>query len=292
MDGLRLFGLIVLVCFSMTAHAGTEALLGILEEPQCKEGGVIHVRPLFMKNDASWQTLNTREASAGHLPKRINWVVSFDGKKIGDVETDDPGFSTNYEWTYPRDRLLNVVSTNSYSPVPNRGNNFEGWCAAPKSRPLVVVANGSVLDPDGWKPFSPPQELVGRLFSEFKARLGAPFICPNPDAEKGVRFKYGAKDVHLLKGYKSNRGQLLITLALKPRKDRCDGPDDGWNTQTFLVDSNTGYVGAGVNLVDAGDYDGDGTSELLFWFSGYNKDGYVLFSPTTGGRREFLWHYH
>lgn len=45
-------------------------------------------------------------------------------------------------------------------------------------------------------------------------------------------------------------------------------------------------------LVDAGDYDGDGKSEILFWFERYNRDGYVLFYDKCSKFDEFTWPYH
>lgn len=292
MNRFRFLGLAAIAGFPIITLAGNEALVGVLEEPQCKDGGGTYVRALYVKTNGQWRPLNTASASAGYVPKRISWVVSLDGKKIGNIETDDLGFTTNYDWTYPRDRLLNVVPSNNNPSIPNRSKSFGGWCTAPKNRPLVVIANGSVADPDSWKPFVPSQEQVIQLFPQFKAHNGEAIVCPDPNAERGVRFKYGTKDVLPLKSYKSRKGQHLITLAFKPRKDTCDGPDDGWNTQTFLVDGKTTYVGANATLVDAGDYDADGTSDLLFWLSSYNKDGYILFSPGTGDRREYLWSYH
>ena len=47
-----------------------------------------------------------------------------------------------------------------------------------------------------------------------------------------------------------------------------------------------------MTYIDAGDFDANGTSEVLFWFSGYNNDGYVLFTDNLKHRVEFTWHYH
>lgn len=37
------------------------------------------------------------------------------------------------------------------------------------------------------------------------------------------------------------------------------------------------HVGSSMKLLDAGDYDGDGRSEVLFWIERYNNDGYALY---------------
>jgi len=47
-----------------------------------------------------------------------------------------------------------------------------------------------------------------------------------------------------------------------------------------------------MRLVDAGDYDNDGTSEVVFWESDYNKGGYILFYNHFTAKEEFSWHYH
>jgi len=45
-------------------------------------------------------------------------------------------------------------------------------------------------------------------------------------------------------------------------------------------------------LLDVGDYDKDGKSEVLFWSSGYNEDGYVLYYDDFRKKVPFKWHYH
>lgn len=95
-----------------------------------------------------------------------------------------------------------------------------------------------------------------------------------------------------MKAYKDRNGRQLFTLKLKDRADACDGPDDDLYPQSFVISNGIKYIGAGLTLVDAGDYDLDGHSELVFWYSGYNKDGYVLFSPDLIREADYLWNYH
>jgi hypothetical protein len=44
--------------------------------------------------------------------------------------------------------------------------------------------------------------------------------------------------------------------------------------------------------LDVGDYTGEGTSEILFQYDGYNRDGYVLLDPRDDSKNEFAWSYH
>jgi hypothetical protein len=69
--------------------------------------------------------------------------------------------------------------------------------------------------------------------------------------------------------------------------------DPGWATHTFFLSGDgVRYLGSGLSLVDAGDYDADGAAEVLFWSTGYNDDGYVLFYDGLSRHAEFFWSYH
>jgi hypothetical protein len=45
-------------------------------------------------------------------------------------------------------------------------------------------------------------------------------------------------------------------------------------------------------LIDAGDYDGNGRSELVFRKSSYDYDGYVIYFDDFAKSAEFGWTYH
>jgi hypothetical protein len=48
-----------------------------------------------------------------------------------------------------------------------------------------------------------------------------------------------------------------------------------------------------MKLLDAGDYDGDGKSEVVFLVSqGEDTDGFVLFDANLKNQVSLLWHYH
>jgi len=58
-----------------------------------------------------------------------------------------------------------------------------------------------------------------------------------------------------------------------------EGKSEAWfyNYWYYVTKSEFRFIGTNLELVDAGDYDNNGQSEVLFWKSDYNRDGYVLF---------------
>ena len=85
----------------------------------------------------------------------------------------------------------------------------------------------------------------------------------------------------------------MVALQLDPSKYNCDGPrGPTWSYHWFLVSADQVFIDLEMDFVDAGDYDGDGKSEVLFWHNGYNEDGYSLYFDDFTRRVDFWWHYH
>ena len=52
------------------------------------------------------------------------------------------------------------------------------------------------------------------------------------------------------------------------------------------------FLDNGISLVDAGDYDSDGQSELVFAISRYNRGGYELYYDGFRRHAVFQFSYH
>jgi hypothetical protein len=52
------------------------------------------------------------------------------------------------------------------------------------------------------------------------------------------------------------------------------------------------YLGSGMFLVDAGDYDSDGKSELVFCINSDNRGGYRIYYDDFKKTAEFEFRYH
>ena len=105
----------------------------------------------------------------------------------------------------------------------------------------------------------------------------------------------GTKTLKVSKSYSSNNEWALIELQLTGYA--CDGmldDDSAFGGQWYVIDP-TGkprFLGTNIWLVDAGDYDNSGSSEVLFSINGYNSGGYRLFYKNFTQSAEFLFHYH
>ena len=113
-------------------------------------------------------------------------------------------------------------------------------------------------------------------------------------------WRYQDADVEVLKTYASKNGEWLAMLGIRrpppPEVEGCNlvTGDTSWGAQLFYRDAagTVQYLGASMSVVDAGDYDGDGRSELLVHFSRYNNDGYTLFWDGFRRQASFGWNYH
>ena len=292
----------ILVAFSLTiAAAGlaqqNSVTVGVLEWSQCSRDSLITVaaRPLFGHRDGQWIALTHPEAS--ETPKRSQqaWVVAFDGRNLGSVFTEDTGFHSQHAENYPRDHVLPLVNDRSVPQSINAHGAFRGGhaCFNEPGRPLVLVSLANFRDPQRWRPFEPAASGRPTLFDRFRAAVDTVLVCPNGDQRPVQIWRYGPSDLVFDKSYQDTLRHKLLALRLKLPNNACEftaGPE--WSAHWFFAGQDTVYLASELELVDAGDYDGDGQSEVLFWHSRYNEDGYTLFYDQFRKRVDYWWTYH
>jgi hypothetical protein len=83
-------------------------------------------------------------------------------------------------------------------------------------------------------------------------------------------------------------------LRIDPKLLKCaDMPNANWGTLWFATHkTQSKYIGSGMTLIDAGDYDNDGSSEVLLLRSEENLDAYVLLTNRLSKKIDFGWNYH
>jgi hypothetical protein len=287
-------GILIITWLLIVGKISSEELfVAMLEQPQCKENTDLMVRVLFIKKNEEWIALDIRNVEESYDFSKVQWITAFDGRNIGQVRTIDPKTEITPEWTYSRDKLLKMQKATKIVSVLNKSEEFWGWCNAPKFRPLVLVSKPNFKDPAKWKPFSPVKDTKDQLFPEFKKITGGVERCRNKEDSNLVPCDYQAQDLQLFKSYENLLGQKLISIGLDAKMFNCDlMMDSEWIPKWFLIDQKIRYIGNELSLIDAGDYDNDGKSELIFWHSGYNEDGYTLFYNNFNDRVDFYWKYH
>lgn len=289
--------LIAILGLLLTSHAlaGEPVLLGVLEEPQCAKERTVRARIMFVSEGSRWKSLAVRETARRIEVTDKEWTVALDGRSVATVILGDPNPDSPQptDWYYARDKLYMPVG--KYPTVSNK-NSFSGWCEAPSRRPLVLTSQPMVSDPAIWKPVAVSGDYKRKLCQSMKLVLARTDVVHCRDAE-GIRpepFDFQPEDLKLYKAYRSKTEGILISVGLDFAKYGCDGvTGPAWLPHWFLLrDAAVDLVGTGMELVDAGDYDGDGRSEALFWKSGYNRDGYVLLFDHLRQKAEYIWGYH
>lgn len=220
----------------------------------------------------------------------MTWTVTIDGRNLGRITGKTPK-----EFKFYSHVGLQEIRSGSIPTVGEKSPQYGGFTDQSVYRPLVTNSQPYFNDPDSWKPFELTAELLGVLKETFRQRF--PKLCKTNDADetKLLPFAYRDRDIKSIKAYSSKSGWTLARLHLEGAIDCGDVEagfeiDDPW----FVVDSRkaVAYLDQGMWLVDAGDYDHDGKSELVFAINRYNVGGYELFYDDFKKRVKFEFSYH
>ncbi|HLK32621.1 MAG TPA: hypothetical protein VKT29_05990, partial [Terriglobales bacterium] len=264
---------------------GQNVVLGVLEDQPGYYAGDSYfraVRVVFHKNGPDWWAFrgDCRDQDClkkipAEYPQEEAWTIAFDGKSLGSITSRAP---TEYKW-YASVGQEQIVSTGVVPTVGERSTEFAGQLGGPVYRPLVANSHPYIKDPDLWKPFTPSQDRVTALRQQFRKQF--PKLCRHGGADSSEMkpLPYRDADVKLVKAYGSRTGWIVARLHLQAVD--CEDAEAGFDIDDpwFVVDpaGTVKYLDSGMWLVDAGDYDNDGKSELVFSIDRDNRGGYLLF---------------
>src|ERR1700733_821157 len=167
-------------------------------------------------------------------------------------------------------------------PIPTIGKpsqDFAGFLNGPVYRPLVANSKPYFSDPEQWNPAHMSSEVVELLREQFRQKFPKVSNCANPEDGVEKPWPYKDENVKVTTVYSSITNWSVARLQLG--EYRCDGPaDDPFVDQWFSISPTreVKFLGKAMWLVDAGDYDSDGQSELVFSIDDYNRGGYKLFT--------------
>ncbi len=278
-----------------------EVILGILEDHPPRYVGYPYfwrVRAVFEKKGNEWQAFpnpchdaKCLDALSAQYPKTVSWTIAFDGRNLGQVAARTmPKFlfydSVGYE---------EITSAGPVPTVGKRSSEFSGFLFDPVYRPLVAVSKPNFKDPENWKPTPLPPEILSGLRQQFRKKFPKVLNCKDAIENTLKPWPYRDEDIKVGKTYSSKGHWSLAELYLTGWA--CDGPqenDSAFESQWYAVGpkGEFKFLESGMWLLDAGDYEGDGKSEVLFAVAGYDLGGYRLYYRDFTKSAEFLFGYH
>jgi hypothetical protein len=287
------------VAFALLADE-PQIVLGVLEEipgHYADQPVSRAVRVVFRKNGHGWQAFPSSCADeaclktiASQYPLAVTWTIAFSGRNLGQVT----GTSPKVFEAYSDIGLQKIASKGSIPTVGERSAEFGGWFGDLRLRPLIANSQPYYKDPDGWKPSNPSAKAVTALRAQFRKKFPVVTNCATPNDSEEKPWPYRDADIKIQKSYSSIHRWSVFGLVLD--RYRCDfqGPDEAFQDQWFAVSpqGEVKFIGQGMWLVDAGDYDNDGNSEIVFAIDRYNEGGYELFYDDFKGHAVFRFNYH
>jgi hypothetical protein len=275
----------LLLLVALTTYASEPAIiLGVLEDNPGHYVGQPSsraVRVIFQKHGSEWQPFPAScpdqqclKTIASKYPPSITWNIAFSGRSLGQVTAATPK-----DFEFYADIGLQKIT--SKGPVP----------AAAKK--MIADSQPYFRDPDSWKPSHPPVAQQASLRLAFRKKFPQVSNCSSEDSVAAKPWPYRDADLRINKAYSSNKGWSAVQLLLTGY--RCEGPqDDAFIDQWFAVTPRGEilFLGEGLTLVDAGDYDDDGKSEIIFAIERANEGGYELFHDDFKGHAVFQFSYH
>ena len=291
----------LLLVLAGTTAFGQNTILGALEDvpgnytdtPNSRS-----VRVIFQKKGDDWQPFPSKcpaqdclKKISSEYPGEVVWTIGFDGRILGRVTGKTPEDFVFYSHI----GLQNIIGGHNIPTVGKRSTEYGGYIDAMVYRPLVANSQPQFKDPESWKPSQLPTDLTRLVRQGFRQKF--PKLCKvsKRNGAKVEPFYYRDDDVRLGKAYISRKHWVLIRVWLHDAIGCGDAEagseiDDMW----FVIDplKSIRYLGEGMRLVDAGDYDNDGKSELLFSINRDNKGGYELFYHDFKSHAIFEFDYH
>lgn len=294
---LMLFAFNVLVARA----AARPPIVGVLEDvPGVYVGqtNIREVRVTFQKSGEGWVTFPSAcrdqtclKTAPREFPHKVTWSIGFHGRLLGKAT----GRTPNDFKFYSHVGLQEITSQRPLPRIGTRSTKFGGYAGVSVYRPLVANSEPYFTDPDGWKPIRLASREVQLFRREFRQRF--PELCKRSvDETKVEPFRYREQDVQVVRAYASREHSKIARLhvqgAIDCNKNAGVGlqMDDPW----FALDAQRKfhYLDSGMWMVDAGDYDNDGASELIFSIDRENRGGYVLFYDDFRRRAIFEFEYH
>lgn len=254
------------------------------------------ITPAFQKDDGQWKPVVD-------LKQRVKWTIAFDGKRLGEVESEASPQAASEKVTGPTNVHSILTPANQVPSVGKPQGRFNGNFSSVVRRPLVVVSKPYFTDPDHWVPREPSAQVITAVRSSFRKALQHVRQCDASGEPLKEDWKIPDSEIVVSKSYGSRKREFLVETKVLHNKCLFNADGDEFQSlggnQVFYVPPDQGAIFLGLQweMVDAGDYDGDGESEVIFYIAeGKDVDvvteGYVLFYDDFRHSVRFVWQNH
>jgi hypothetical protein len=306
------FALVVIAASEVRHEARADMVLGILQETadETKEGpkASTNLRLGFRREGHDWAPICQSKASppwsnacgSFDADSIHRWRVFYEGHRIGDVATAGWLSETHYKDA----GHLRVTSPE----VPQRGSrreDFSGWSGVEVHRPLLAI-DGATEGYRAWTAATVTAAEKALLFPIFVKSVPAIPSCKTDANDKPIggpsRTRIG--DVEILPGLVSSSNERLVGMRIKSERIKdCEQVGDVRSDHWYLISKgrkvhaldygrDESEWSTTLRPIEVGNFDGVDGDEALFWYSGYNEDGYVLFYANFTKVARFTWGYH
>jgi hypothetical protein len=232
------------------------------------------------------------------IASAARWTITYGGKPLGEVVTDG---AVSQEWY--KDAGLLRVRSQDVPRVGNRATPFIGWTGGEVHRPLMAFFGGA-RSYRPWTAEKPSKQDALRVFPAFRSAVPRFLACTRDEEAAPLSTVTRPAHFEVFAVLRSPAGERLIGTRIRwALVSSCDGALEDASDVWFIESKDHRFTklvhGLDANgfrftltPIEAGDFDGDGRDEALFWFSGYNEDGLVLFHDDFTRTVKFTWGFH
>jgi hypothetical protein len=272
-----------------------EIVIGLLEQFRYKQ----YIRVAFHKQGAVWtafpnnfKSIESLQDAMSKYPEEMEWIVSQRGKRSGTIISFQPSLISALS-----EAGLHMMKMGE--DIPSSGDlteEFSGNAGKPCARPLVCSSQSMIADPDGWKRVRSTAGLVRACQPAFKVAVKDLYVVSDSGKKAKLKYKEGMAVVH--ECWAAKDGTIYLSLKISGNMDKLSGyqvpagaPE--WEPQGFMINpkGKATWLGSGLRFVDAGDYDKDGRSEVIFFYTRGNSDGYAMYHSGFSKAVSFSWSY-
>ncbi|ABF39949.1 hypothetical protein Acid345_0946 [Candidatus Koribacter versatilis Ellin345] len=281
--------------FSTALFAQSPVVLGVFEDSMGALEQDPHIRGLravFYKSGTEWKVLPancaTRKCMQQFIPEfpfELTWTLAFDGRSLGTITSRVAPDPPDSDWR----AMMQIISEPPLPAIGKQTEEFAGFPGAPVLRPLVAISQPNSADPDVWKPFIAVPANVAPVRAEFRKKYPRITNCEVEESRE-----YRDAEIKVNKSYAAKTGWKLFSLGIKGCDASNLGATAGLDYEWFTIDPSgtVHYLASNLVLVDAGDYDKSGHSQVLFMIDDYNRGGYVLFYDNFQKQATLEYHFH